>query len=277
MTQAPVLIGGQAAAHWRPGMLHRAPGDWDYLVASKEEARPQLPAEADLIQAPSLMAAYKFSGPIASLDELLTLKVSHSPWYFSNGSWWRHLEDIKSLQLAGASVIEPLYTAAYKQWEEVHGAKQVNLSQDKEEFFGPGVRRRYLHDSVHAAVAFGERPLFEKLLAEGETVKVSQENFLKLTEEEKIRLVQEEVAVLALERQLIPRFEEAPEREGRPLGTPDRLALRQAYREELCLLITERSKGWWPRWIIEHFWECCSPGRDYWRQFQESPLKERLA
>lgn len=252
-----VLIGSSAVNFHDESILNRKSKDKDYLAFSV------IPGEGvDTVDGAGILDAYDFKADVASLDEIYSLKVSHSPWVITSASWGKHLNDIHALKLAGAKLIQELHDLAYKQWEIRKGKKNVNLNQDKEEFFNGGVRRIYVHDSIHAAVAFNENPLYMKILADNEEVLTSRQKFFALSEVEKKQLVQEEVMVLSLERDLIPSVDPV-----------DKLALYSSYGKQLKLLITQLSKGYFPRWIIENYFLVAKPPHDYWNVFSESDKK----
>lgn len=97
-------------------------------------------------------------------------------------------------------------------------------------------------------------------------MKSSASRFELLSDEAKSFLVFEEV--LALERELIPRHEA-----GRPV---EFLEIQEAYRKHLRLLVTQYSKGWFPRWIIENYFSVSVPPLNYWEMFRDSNKVVRL-
>ncbi|WP_440913124.1 DUF7275 domain-containing protein, partial [Enterococcus innesii] len=208
---------------------------------------------------------YEFTSEIASLNEIYTLKVSHSPWVISERSWMKHIADIKKLKIHGAKLIPELHDIAYSEWEKRKGAKKVNLNQDKTEFFANNVRRKYDHDSIHSAIAFDKYPMYMSILEDNESVKTSQYKFKNLSEQEKVKLVQEEIMVLSLERDLIPSSKNI-----------DKTILFASYIKQLRLLITQYSKGWFPQWIIENYYLVAKPPLDYWKKFETSNKKVLL-
>lgn len=257
-----VLIGSAAVEERAPGLLGRPCADVDYLTLKPV-------AGHDSIDGRGILDVYPFASEVASLSEVYTLKVSHSPWMGKGyGEWFKHLKDIRALQEAGAVLVPALHSAAYRQWEERKGRKLVNLNQDKETFFHGGVRRVYDHDSVHAAVALGEEPAFNLILREGSEVAVDRSRFETLALPSKKRLVFEETMVLSLERDLIPRSERGE--------IIDEWAILRSYTEQLSRVITQYSKGWWPQWIIENYFLVQHPPLNYWELFQDSPKKVRL-
>jgi hypothetical protein len=144
------------------------------------------------------------------------------------------------LQSKGAQIIDPLFDTLYLIWVEHYGKKRARLAKGTkpEEFFTPTVRRKYEHDSLHASVAYYDKPLFNAILADGEAVAVDKSKFDALSFDDKCRLVREEVYATALERKVIPSdYTESPIR---------------AYRWALEQTVTSYSKGWFPRWIVEN-------------------------
>lgn len=264
-TYKDVLIGSAAIKEHNPKLLKRTPKDVDYLSIPRKSREGNI----EYIDGSGILDKYDFKNPVASLDEIYTLKVSHSEWEI-NGSrnWGKHIHDIHLLKEHGATLIPELYKIAYKEWENRHGKKHINLNQDKEDFFTSGVKRKYVHDSIHAAVAFNEEPMFMKILADNSEVQTSKQKFEQLTHEEKIQLCSEEIFVLSLERELIPADDD-----GKTINPID---IQIAYDKQLRMLITRYSKGYFPLWMIENFGEIRKPIADFWDIFQQSDKKELL-
>jgi hypothetical protein len=239
------------------GGFGRPSHDSDYLSLTP-------PQSGDWIDGRGILDQYLFSGPVASLNEIYTLKVSHSPWVIGGlSNWAKHLRDIRFLRDEGCLLIEPLHQAAYAQWNVRKGEKKVNLNQDANSFFGTSVTRYFDHDSVHRALALGDSPAFESISLAGAQVRSSRELFWNLPDWKKSRLVWEETMVLSLERDLLPGYMVG----GEP---PTRTDIWKSYRQQLRLLITQYSKGWWPKWIIQNYFEHLSPPLDYWTLFWDS-------
>lgn len=258
-----VLIGSSAVEVRSPGLLGRQPRDLDWL------ARKPIP-DADFIDGCEILDGYSFREEVATLDEVYTLKVSHSPWVFSGlTNWYKHLIDIRKLSDAGAVLVPDLHRVAYNTWEVRKGKKLVNLNKTREEFFSSEVVRFYDHDSVHAAVAMGSEPAFMKILADGSEVQTDRLKFDELPTVLKEHLVFEETFVLALERELVPMWKHSGEE-------PSKGDLFEAYARQLRLLTTQYSKGWFPQFIIENFTRLSRPPLDYWVLFQESAKKVSL-
>ena len=175
----------------------------------------------------------------ASLDELYTIKVSHSYWEIGN-SWDKHMYDILTLQGAGAQLDMELHKLLYPVWVEKHGSKKMNLSQAAGMFFADAVTRIYDHDSIHESVAYGDRPLYERILKDGETVDIDPDKLWNgMTFDEHVMLFREEIAATALERWMIP--------------TKYRFSPGLAYKKALKKTITSLTKGKSARFIVTNF------------------------
>ena len=235
-----VLIGSNALKQHLPGV--REPKDNDFL-----SDEPALRGE-DTFTHPRI-GDYDWSGAVANLDELYTIKVSHSFWFLKNGSWNKHMFDIVRMKENNAVLIPELYELLYSVWEERYGKKKVSLELSPDEFFNPHVNRKYEHDSVHASVAYYDEPLFNRILRDGHAVAVDRNKFEALSLDVKYKLVREEVYATALERRLIP--------------VDYKLHPRVAYDYAMRKTITDFTKGWFPLFIVENFHELRKPDVDF--------------
>jgi hypothetical protein len=185
----------------------------------------------------------------ATLDQMYTIKLSHSHWELKNGSWHKHIADMRALKRAGAVLDLDLYKILYKVWEEMYGKKEMNLDQDKTEFFDDAVRRTYDHDSLHASVAFGDYPIYEDILKDGATVDIDSKKLWAMPRERVVKLFIEEICVTALERIVIPRnYQTSP-------GAAYLWALRRT--------ITSLTKGKSSRFILENYEDFAVPDPNY--------------
>lgn len=185
----------------------------------------------------------------ATLDQMYTIKLSHSHWELKNGSWQKHVADMMRLKQAGAKLDLNLYKILYGVWEDMHGKKVMNLDQDKTDFFDDAVRRMYDHDSIHYSVAYGDHPIYEDVLKDGATVDVDSGKLWALPHERLVQLFTEEVCVTALERIVIPKnYQTSP-------GAAYLWALRRT--------ITSLTKGKSSRFMLENFEEFATPDPNY--------------
>lgn len=175
----------------------------------------------------------------ATLDELYTIKVSHSYWSLKNNSWDKHMYDIVQLKQAGARLDLSLHNMLYKVWEKKYGKKELNLTQESDDFFTDAVNRIYDHDSIHASVAYGDRPLYESVLKDGASVDIDMKKVKALDFDTCVKLYREEIYATALERLIIPNnYKYSPKR---------------AYNYALKKTITSLTKGWSARFIVENY------------------------
>lgn len=226
----------------------RKPKDWDWF-GSKDFPLPQgwkgdqfwHDSFADWIP--------EGTNRVASIDEMYTIKLSHSHWELPNGSWSKHIYDLIQLQNAGAQLDFGLYKILYKVWENMHGKKVMNLDQDKSEFFDDAVRRTYDHDSLHESVAFGDRPIYEEILKDGASVDIDASKLWGLPHSRVVQLFIEEICVTALERKVIP--------------SDYRCSPGWAYQWALRRTITSLTKGKSSRFILQNIQEFIKPDPNY--------------
>lgn len=246
------LIGSAAIKHWFPD-FPREPKDIDYFETAAEPSHFN-PQGEDVFWNPSL-SLWDHFGPIATVDELYTIKVSHAFWNL-HGTWNKHMDDILFLQSKGAQFLPELYDVLYPIWVEIHGAKKANLEASPEEFFNKNVKRIYDHDSIHASVAYYDEPLFNRILRDNSEVAVSRAKFDALDHEDKLKLVREEVYATALERKLIPQ---------NYTGSP-----RAAYNYAMMMTVTSFTKGWFPLFIVLNYSELYKPEINFVQKHKEN-------
>lgn len=186
---------------------------------------------------------------VASLDELYTIKVSHSYWELENGSWDKHMLDVVTLRNHGAKIIQPLHDLLYKVWEEKHGRKRVNLNMDKTAFFTDAVKRTYDHDSIHYSVAYGDRPIYESVFDKNASIAMDMAAIKALDYETQVRLYREEIYATALERWVIP--------------SDYKISPRRAYAMAVRKTIVSLTKGWSAQFIVENYETFRKPDMDY--------------
>lgn len=249
------MIGSKAIKHHFPD-FSREPNDTDYFspieIAPKESGVESFWHED--------LKKWNF-GPIATPDELYTIKISHAFWEL-HGTWNKHMMDALFLQKKGAKFIPELYDILYPIWEEVHGKKKVNLEAEPEEFFNDKiVKRIYDHDSIHESVAYYDRPLFERILRDNSDVAVDRKKWEALDHEDKLKMVREEVYATALERKLVPNDYQ---------GSPG-----AAYTWTLRKTITSLTKGWFALFVALNFKDLTKADVDYVQRHKDNAHKLR--
>lgn len=228
-----MIFGSQAVKHWFPD-FPREPSDLDVMsqqdVMTKEEQHYWVPTFGELIKRNK---DKKYLDP----EFCLVNKMSHAGWDIH---WEKTIHDIVFLKQKGVSSDRELYFKLVKDWTKVHGKRWASLKgKDSKTFFEDAVARKYVHDSIHEAVAVYDAPLYEALIYEG--VSCSEEGFERLSHEDKILMVKEETWVTALERFLIPR-DFAFSKVG-------------AYQLSLKKLATTMSSGWFKWFILDNIEE----------------------
>ena len=174
-----IVVGSSALKEYFPEF--REPKDHDVLMDEPDGVFPA--GRVDSYQVKTFKVADYFDQELPSIDQLYTLKVSHIFW---DNKFDKHLSDIRFLQRKGARLIEPLYEALYKEWELLYGQKKAKLNVSADDFFQSTVKRIYDHDSIHQSVAYYDKPLFNKILKDGQDVMVSKDKFLAMTHQEKL-------------------------------------------------------------------------------------------
>jgi hypothetical protein len=242
-----ILIGSQAAK--LTGIdLRREAKDFD-AFADFEPA--SMDAKLDTFWHPSFEAIWpEGTDRFAHLDELYTIKISHAYFDLKNGQWRKHIEDAMIMKdHYGAELDFGMHQILKGVWQQRYGTKPMSLQKDKQQFFRDAVVRRYDHDSLHDSVAYGEEPMYLRVLKDGSTVDVDMGKLKALDHEDKLRLFREEVYATALERILVP-----SDYAKSPTG---------AYMWALRRTITSLTKGWSARWLAEHFDEMKIIDMDY--------------
>jgi hypothetical protein len=244
-----VLVIGSVAMNKALGYEFRKPKDLDYFGQAGSLTNKDL-INLGLVAEPFWHESFKGTqldrDDFATLDELYTIKVSHSYWELKNKSWDKHMLDCLILKDAGAVLDLELHKLLYPVWTEKHGSKKMNLAQAAGDFFDDAVVRIYDHDSIHESCAFGDRPLYERILKDGETVDIDPDKLWNgLTFDEQVSLFREEIAATALERWMIP--------------TKYRFSPGLAYKLALKKTITSLTRGKSARFIVTNFEHFMTP------------------
>lgn len=163
---------------------------------------------------------YPFAGfamPVATLDQLYMLKMSHR--YLKNSPHFRKTRnDIIKMRAHGAKIIDTDWLK--RREDETYWYKHPKLNVKKGDFFkGDGVQYVYDHDDIHKAVAHYREydwnpneeldkweplPAYRMYMKDGAEVDCDKEKFFAAHESVRLLGVLEEAQVLALERSQIP-------------------------------------------------------------------------
>lgn len=256
-----ILVGSRALALQAPKLLNREPKDWDLIGNGYEEwlaehlpgatvetlgptkkvakhgdsiveFETDCPEFEQLALVDGTMTAF---GVVPCLDLLFTLKQSHR--HLKNSPhFWKNWQDWHRMKAAGAKVRD-----TYRPWlkvreKETYAYRHPSLSQSKAGFFAEDVYQ-YDHDSIHEAVAIGDRPAYRFFQKDGEEVACDRSKFDALPLEIRINSVLEECAVLAIERSLVPHS---------GVLTP-----KQAWTFAYSKVCTSIASGWWRSFSYE--------------------------
>lgn len=248
-----ILIGSTAARHWFPEF--REPKDTDYI--SEQEI-----TDTDSKFCPSFkFLAEKYPQPIAPPHVLYTLKVSHAFW--DGPHWDKTMYDIRFFQYKGLKLDEELFKILYQDCEKRYGKKPAYLNKSNDEFFSDGVKRKYVHDDLHKAVAFYDAPLYERIKNDKEKALTSYGLFERLAHSDKLKLAQEEIFVTALERFLIP--------------NDFHYVKKSAYMGAIKLLITSMTRGWFPKFLVENYLALtATPNYNFISKFNDALKKGKI-
>lgn len=217
---------------------------------------------------------FGFNFIVASLKSLLFIKRSHLNFPVK---WNKHIEDyhvLKNVLLERPALailqhddeLDNAYKSLYQKAEtrfEQRRKPNLNVSNDK--FFNASqnaVHRKYNHDDIHEAVSFFEEPMYTKLKEDPNSARCSKKLWDMLPRYEKMRAVKEEACVIALERQLIPIYDDLMD-----VSDADR---KEAFDWALKRICTTLTSGWFRDFAIDN-WEIC---RKY---LPDYPMKFQIA
>lgn len=241
------VIGSNALRHHFPD-FPREPKDLDLLSDVPKETLEKL------FLKPRVDAFWHegmdkfFSDGIATPEQLYTLKVSHAFWDI-HGTWNKHMSDILYLQKQSVEFDRDLYDFLFPIHKEMHGRKRTSLAKNKMDFFGDAVVRKYDHDSLHDSVAYGDEPMYTRILKDGEEVMVDSSKFWAMSLDDKFKTIREEVYATALERWVVP--------------SDYRISPRMAYAMAMKKSITSLFKGEWALFIVLNYSELWQPDMNY--------------
>lgn len=241
-----IVVGGKA--------LGRKSGDTDFWVG--EDIKIELHSKLDFCHMPrEIMQAFspasKESG-VANESDMLAIKMSHLPWDIF---WWKHAQDVLVLQNKGVVANDSLYSLLAEYWEHQHGTKtNLSLYKTKDEFFNDAVKKYFEHDYLHEIVSVNGIPVYTKCLKAGQDVLIDHNKFLNLCHTDQVRMFKEEVAVIALERWIIPALtKKGLTHEGK------QFTIAQAWNKALHKTTVSLTKGWASRFITENLTEFTKP------------------
>ena len=263
-----VIIGSTAALVW--DAFYRKPKDLDILC--HPDNRDQVSSlEAIKMLSKRTRIEYSWYGPssqyildntegaYASEETLYTIKAAQLKFDIF---WDKTANDVIYYQKKGIKLNETLFKLLIKDFTAFHGKRWAKLKgKDNKTFFVDAVKRKYVHDTIHEAVAYYEKPLYEKILT-GKGVECDVNLIYDLPKEDQIRLAKEEIFVTALERFLIPH--------------DFKFSQNRAYWQSLKKFVTTMSSGKMSRFLIDNFSKLAYNEDNYVSKFNQNKHKLKL-
>ena len=255
-----LICGSHAAKHWF--LDFREPEDMDMLTQHGQDF-PIDTTRTDGIESywwgdsSKYILEHNRDTQFVDASFCYTVKAAHAKWDIH---WDKTMFDIGFFQDRGVRLDDKLYDLALADFTAFHGKKWASLKdKTSRTFFEDAVTRKYVHDTVHEAVAYYDRPLFESILVSTNGVACSSEKFFKLSQEDRLKLIKEEVFVTALERYIVP--------------SDYTFSRHRAYARSLKKLITTMSSGWFSKFIIENYCYLAKDKYDYVSHFKKNHHK----
>ena len=204
---------------------------------------------------------FKFCYSVATIEELYIQKRSHlfRPIKFS-----RHILEFQKIK---DFMCEPLNSEQelilkerIKLTKEKFGDRTPSLMKSNDDFFNDKVTKYYVHDDIHRAVAYYDKPIYERLKRDPELAKCEKDLWLQLSHADRVKCVQEECFVIALERYIIPNLIEGIRH------MPPEFAFYKSL-ERVC---TTLCSGWFRDFAIDNWKEITKYNVDFLEKFKVS-------
>ena len=246
-----IIFGSAAIKHWYNNF--RDPKDIDYI--NKDYQGSTKMEEHHWVDSYQYLLDSNKDENYLDPELILTCKASHAGWQVH---WEKTMVDILFLKSKGHKINKEIYKKLKKDWKKVHGRESAPLlGKNAKTFFEDAVNRKYVHDDIHVAVAYYDRPLFEKTLVDNSgSVMCSEEKFNQLSLDDQIKMAKEEIYVTALERFIIP--------------NDFNYSKGKAYNASLKKFVTTMSSGWMTFFLIDNFKDLMYDGFDYVSLFKQN-------
>ena len=235
-----ILVGSCATHFWIDSFRMGKDIDWWSLEQVEDSDCSIMPIE--ILEA---MEDGSKMGGVATLNDLLTIKLSHMPYDIF---WRKHVNDYLVIKQGGATINQELYVKLQEYWKEKHNNKpHLNLYRTKDAFFDDFVEKQHDHDRLHELVAFPNKPMYTTCLRDGQEVMIDRNKFLSLPFVSQVKMFREEVNVIAFERWVIP--------------SKGRISYLQAYHKAVHKTVTALTKGWACTFMCENIEEFLRPNK----------------
>jgi hypothetical protein len=218
---------------------------------------------------------------MATVQDLLLIKMSHIYWPLK---WQKHIEDFHVISRAcgnnkgmhwvaknGIPSSKDILKIRRQETEKFLGPLMTpKLNVSKAVFFGQSedvVKSHFIHDDIHKAVAYHDRPVYE-MMQRGDEVYCHQDLWKALPYEYKLHSVMEEAYTIALERIMIPFLLE----NGRADIIPaHEINSHNAYIWALFRVSTTLTGGWFRTFAM---WNYPTLKTDYRKDYVEDFLRK---
>jgi len=192
---------------------------------------------------------------VVSPKGLMLFKRSHLHRPIDFAKHIRHYHFLKSKVIDLDEVYYNLLKERTRLTKEKYGDKVPSLKKSKKDFFDDYVTKKYEHDQIHRAISFYDRPLYEELKTDDESVWCSKDKWEQLPHQKKIYCILEEAYVISIERYLIPNNK-----------FPRKFAFYKSI-EKICTTLTS---GWFRDYATENWTELMSHSDyDFYKKFLE--------
>lgn len=225
-----LVYGSQAIKYWYPD-YPREPADFDVITNQSivKSTREEQYYWNDAFEYLTRNKDKNYVDP----NFLYTIKVSHAAW---DVNWTKTMKDIEFLKSKKCKLDSKFYTLLYKEWELLHGKKNVKMDVYNGDFFTDKITRKYNHEDLHEHFKFYDRPLNERIREDLSKPLCSESLWNKLSYNDKLKCALEEIFVLATERYILS-------------GLPSKTARIKILKQ----MITSSTSGWFNLFLIENF------------------------
>lgn len=259
---------GSRGLNYQIGVKPKEDADWDLVIEQEKIISSKgieiAPAELDTI---SVCKQYHLDKTVdtpvgkANLIHpvgLMLIKRSH---LFRTINFPKHIRDYHSLKGQFYDQTDNIYFSLLenriKLTKEKFGDRTPSLRKTTNQFFNDRVIKYYEHDTIHYATCYGDKPVYEELKSDPDSVWCEKDLWNNLTHEKQINCVREECFTIALERYIIPKIEEG---ERHP---PPKFSFDWAL-ERVC---TNLTSGYFRDFAIENWLEIRNHEYDFFGKF----------
>lgn len=190
---------------------------------------------------------------------IMLIKRSH---LFRTVGFPKHIRHYHELKSKLSEFIDDEYNSLLKRriklTKSKFGDRTPSLKKSKSEFFDDYVKKVYDHDEIHLATCYYDRPIYERIKPDTDSVWCAKDMWESLPYKDKVRCVREEGYAIAIERFLIWKR-----------GYPERFAFNEAV-SKICTTLTS---GWFRDFAIENWPEIMDYDQPFLKMFLDKGYK----